>query len=204
MKAKTIPQLLKEQAEAFPEVAAQLSREGSGEFVARSYRDLFREVTAFAAGLHSLGVRAGSHVGLISENRKEWLVADLSVLSLGAADVPRGNDSMADEIAYILGFAECETVLVENEEQLRKVLSVREKIESLKTLVVLDPEFEKDELPSGLELFRYPEVRQRGEELLAQEPKLVERKIASGEADDTATIIFTSGTTGVPKGVMLS
>ena len=204
MKAKTIPQLLKEQAEAFPEVAAQLSREGSGDYVARSYRDLFQEVRAFAAGLHTVGVREGSHVGLVSENRKEWLVADLSILSLGAADVPRGNDSMAEEIAYILGFAGCETVLVENEEQLQKVLSVRKKIDSLKSLIVLDPEFEKGDVPFGLKLYRYAEVRQRGEDLLGKKPELVDRAIESGGAEDTATIIFTSGTTGVPKGVMIS
>ena len=116
MKAKTIPQLLLEQAAAHPEIAAQLSRREEGSFEPRSYRELQTEVERFAAGLSTIGVERGSRVGLISENRKEWLVADLAVLSLGAADVPRGNDSMADEIAYILSFSQCATVLVENRE----------------------------------------------------------------------------------------
>jgi len=101
MKHQTIPMLLRHIVAAHPETAAQMSRVDGGAFQPRSYRELNAEVAACAAGLHELGVTRGGHVGIVAENRPEWFVADLAILSLGAADVPRGNDSTADELAFI-------------------------------------------------------------------------------------------------------
>ncbi len=201
--AQTIPKLLQEMVVNHPDIAAQMSKDKDGIFHPRSFKELYEEVRKFAAGLHRLKVKRGDHVGLISENRAEWLVSDLALLSLGAADVPRGNDSMAEELAYILGFSGCSLVIVENEEQLKKVYSVHEKIPGLKRFIVLDPDFTGADA-GRVKVSTYAEVIADGADFLEGKTDFIEKEIEQGSEDDTATIIFTSGTTGEPKGVVLS
>ena len=210
MAPDTIPRLLVQMTELNPDLPAQYMKQADGSFVPRSYAALRDEAFAFAAGLSTMNVGRGDHVGIVSENRPEWLVADLGIQCLGAADVPRGNDSMADELAYILGFSGCATVVVENAEQLRKVASVRDEIASLKQFIVLDPGFTAEDAKaqsSGLGLIkvrRYEDVVEAGRALLDRKPEFVIGEIEQGQSEDICTIIFTSGTTGVPKGVMLT
>ena len=135
----TLPQLFLEKVREQPTVAAQLSKDAAGKFQPTTYAELLERTKSFAAGLAGLGVRRGDKVGLISDNRKEWLSSDLAILGLGAADVPRGCDATMQEISYILSWSECRVAILENEKQLQKILDNRSSMPELKTIIMFDP-----------------------------------------------------------------
>jgi len=205
--AQTIPQMFLEKVRREPNLTAQLSKDTKGSFRPTSYARLLENTETFAAGLHAVGVGRGDRVGIISDNRPEWLVADLAMLGLGAADVPRGADATVQELAFILSWSECKTVIVENQPVLAKVLESVSALPRLETIIIFDPQDQTTRgkvTTAGLKLYEYQEILQKGLQVLLSHPGLYEIEASRGSRNDLATIIYTSGTTGEPKGVMLS
>jgi len=171
-----------------------------GAFRAITYTQVDETVRDLAAGLIDLGVKAGNHVGLISDNRLGWILADLATVHAGAADVPRGADSTADEIAYILAHADCEIAFLEDAQQLAKVESMRDRLPKLETVIILDEQF--TDARKGVICF--DELVRRGAARRAKGKDRVDERVAAVTGDTLATLIYTSGTTGEPKGVELT
>jgi long-chain acyl-CoA synthetase len=207
----SVAQLILDNAESQPNVVAQYIRDSNGGFRPRSYTELLAEVETFAAGLLELGLRRGEAVGIIADNRPEWLVADLALLGLGASDVPRGCDATADEISYILGHSECRIGIFENEKQLAKLGAGSVAAPAIEIAILLDAADEAGKAAAqkaGIALSSYAELIEAGKRRIAT--RRLEglgneflAEVAKGRPDDVATIIYTSGTTGQPKGVML-
>lgn len=179
-----------------------MQKDADGVFQSTTFAELYDQVREFAAGLQKLGVKRGDRIGLMSDNRQEWFVSDLAIQALGAADVPRGTDSTADEITYILEFSQCSLTVLENKRQLEKVVANLAKMPELKEAIVLDPDFDLEKADAGrLKVHTYRSILESGKDA---DKAIIEAEIDKGEPDDVMTLIYTSGTTGEPKGVMLT
>lgn len=204
---QTIPQMLKEIALQYPDVAAQYGKDAQGNFHPVTYKQLLDTSYHFGGGLLSLGTTRGEHVGLLADNRKEWLQADMGIMGIGAVDVPRGCDATERELRFIFSMAECKTIVVENETQVLKILDFKESLPHLVRFISFDEvkeEVKEKSKAAGVEVLQFGEVLKIGEEYCQKNPSKLEEEFEKGTSEDLACIIFTSGTTGEPKGVMLT
>ncbi|MCX7028748.1 MAG: AMP-binding protein [Spirochaetes bacterium] len=203
----TVVKCIRAVADRLPDQVALKARDAKGAWHQWTYREFCALAEQFGAGLLDLGVKRGDHIGIISDNRREWIIADQGILGIGAADVPRGSDTMPDEMRHILQHADCGITLAENAEQLAKILSRKKDLPLLKTVIVIDQAFDPrgfKEPSQGLKVMKFAEVLDCGKKLLAKDPQAYRREVAKGAPDELVTLIYTSGTTGEPKGVMLT
>ncbi len=194
----TIPAMFFSQAERSGNRAALLYKNGE-EYAEIGWQELARTVREVAAGLVDIGVRPGDRVAIMAYNRPEWLVSDLAIMAAGAITIPIYHTSTRSQSDYILKKAGVDIAFVARSEKAEMLTTCDA---SIKTIISLDPIGIGS---AGSCSTDYATVRERGRKLLADgtERELTSRTEAINP-DDCATIIFTSGTTGNPKGVMLS
>ncbi len=165
-----------------------------------SYAALRRNVETLTRGLSVLGVKRGDHIALISENRPEWIISDMAMLSLGAVNVPLYTILSPKQIEFILNDAKVSYVIVSNQLQLNKVTAVSRNVKTLKKIILMNDQ--EDNETGGV--LAYAKLMNLGNKAGTEHREAVERERERIGPDDLITIIYTSGTTGNPKGVMLT
>jgi len=171
-----------------------------------TYNDFTEMVENLASSFYDLGFRKDDKVGIVSDNNYKWIISDLSLIYLGAIDVPRGSDTTDQELSYILKHSDAKACIVEDPVQADKVLSIINDIPEVKKLILLNGNISdiKNSNINKVEVFHFDALLEKGKEL---KPKFaLELKSLKDNVDENAliTIIYTSGTTGLPKGVMLA
>jgi long-chain acyl-CoA synthetase len=168
-------------------------------WVSISSDELLRRIRHVACGLHSLGVRPGDRVALLSESRPEWVLSDAGCLFAAAIDVPIYPTLTPTQVRYILKDSGARVLIIANEEKFREIRHVVAECPALEHIVFIEPTSGQD--VQGVSL---AELEERGAAIAQEQPELFESLGRQISPDDLATIIYTSGTTGEPKGVMLT
>ena len=200
-KTDTLPKLVARNAAADPG-GAGMREKTRGVWQTYTWADYQDHVRDFAHGLASMGFKRGDKLSVVGDNRPQLYFAQVSAQALGGISVPVYQDSIASELVYVLNHAETSVIVAEDQEQVDKALSLKDQLPRLRSIVFDDPR--------GMWAYADPilcsfeSVMEAGRACGKANPDFYAKEVAKGAAGDTAMIAYTSGTTGAPKGAMLS
>jgi long-chain acyl-CoA synthetase len=197
----TFPKLARANAERLSRHVAVREKD-LGIWQAYTWRDYFERSRRIALGLASLGFARGDKTAIVGDNRPELYWATLATQALGGVPVPLYQDSIEKELTYIVDHAEARFAVAEDQEQVDKLLHVRTLCPRLECILYEDPRGLRAYSEPGL--LSLAELEERGEKFALGHPGYFDEQVACGRGEDTAVICYTSGTTGAPKGAMLS
>ncbi|MBS3907027.1 MAG: AMP-binding protein [Syntrophaceae bacterium] len=198
----TIPKLWLEAAKKYWDQKIAMREKEFGIWVPMTWKQYYEYVKKIALGMASLGLERGDKVAMIGDNRPEALWAEMAAMCVGGVGVWLFQDSLIDEVKYIIDHSDAKLMVGEGQEEADKYLMIKDKCPKLKKMLWDDPK--------GMRSYDDPtlvsikEVMKLGEELDKKEPGLFEDLISKGKADDICLLFYTSGTTALPKGALLS
>lgn len=196
----TLPKLLAHNAKHVPDEVA-LREKTFGIWVSQSWDDYNNNVRRIALGLVALGIEKGDVVGLIGDNRPDWVAGEIAAQACGAATLGLYRDLMEQELAYLINYAETRFVFAEDEEQVDKFLNLDKECASIEKVIYEDPRgMRKYDDPRLIQL---EDLRKLGDALHAKDPVQYDRMVEAVKGDDLAILCATSGTTSNPKLAML-
>lgn len=200
----TLPQMLRERARTHPDKVA-LHQKDYGIWQPISWNDYFKRSGWFGLGLRALGMAQGAHVGIISENRAEWVLAQMGCGLVGAVAVGVYPTSPAPEVSYVLAHADVEIVICEDQEQADKVAESLDQLPLLRHVIIIETDgFRSTDSRIASRAMTFDAVEAAGRDYESDHAELIKTVLAGQTMDDIALMIYTSGSTGKPKGAMIS
>ncbi len=197
----TLPKLLVVNARKFGDKVALREKE-FGIWQTITWGEYLQRVRDFSLGLISLGLQPGDKVVIIGDNRPEWVIAELATQAAGGISMGIYQDSIADEVRYLVDFSDARFVVAEDQEQVDKILEVWERLSKVEKVIYYDPRGLRN-YPEPF-LLHFPEVEALGQSYGRGHPGLFMRNVEKTEPEHVAIFSTTSGTTGVPKLAMLT
>ncbi|PJF43918.1 MAG: long-chain fatty acid--CoA ligase [Phototrophicales bacterium] len=194
----TMPKLLRENARKYPNRVA-LREKRFGIWLSITWAEYLKKVRNFALGLQQLGFQRGDFVGIIGDNRPEWVITELAAQALGGASMGVYQDSTPDEVLYLVSQADLKFLIVEDQEQVDKVIEIWDQLQGIEKVIYYDPRGLRNY--SQDYLMAFPDVEALGEQVDAQE---FDRQVDMGQASDVAILGTTSGTTSRPKVALIT
>ena len=198
----TLPQMLRERARTDAQRIA-IRQKDFGIWKPFTWAQYHQRASHFGLGLKALGLPAGGHVGVISENRIEWVLAQMGAGLVGAVTVGVYPTSPTNEVAYVVGHADIEIMVCEDQEQTDKLLAALPELPRLKKIVVMETKGLRSFAPEVRQFITtFDEVEQLG--AASGQQAIIDDALARQRLDDVGLMIYTSGSTGKPKGAMIS
>ncbi|MDD2539631.1 MAG: long-chain fatty acid--CoA ligase [Desulfuromonadaceae bacterium] len=199
MTYRSIPDMLRNNAKEFSSKLALKYRK-QGAFVTLTYAAYYERVLMVARGLGKMHVKPGDRIGILSENRAGWVIADMGILCTGGVTVPIYPTNTPEQIEYMINHSGVKILFVSGKFQYSKLLKVKESMPGLELVV----SFERFLGDPSLPVTTFYQLSEIDSPISAEEKRDIEAEIDRIKPGDMVTLIYTSGTTGVPKGVMLS